>query len=100
WLPGSEGAGVADVLLRNASGKVQYDFHGKLAYSWPRTAVQTPLNVGQKDYHPQFAFGYGLTYEDNGDLGKLSEVSGLPANVAAPGVYLQRGKPAGGLALT
>ncbi|MDO1528396.1 glycoside hydrolase family 3 N-terminal domain-containing protein [Fulvimonas sp. R45] len=98
-LPGSEGAGVADVLLRDAAGKVRYDFHGKLAYSWPRTAVQTPLNVGQKDYHPQFPFGYGLTYEDDGDLGKLPEISGLPANVAAPGVYLERGKPVGGLAL-
>src|SRR5699024_9559223 len=33
WLPGSEGEGVADVLLRKADGKVQYDFHGKLSYS-------------------------------------------------------------------
>nr|WP_329743563.1 glycoside hydrolase family 3 N-terminal domain-containing protein [Dyella sp. A6] len=97
WLPGSEGAGVADVLLRNAAGKVQYDFHGKLPDSWPRTAMQTPLNVGQKHYDPQFPYGYGLTYEDNGDLGHLSEVSGLPANVAAPGVYLQHGKAAAGL---
>jgi beta-glucosidase len=60
--------------------------------------MQTPLNVGQKDYDPQFAYGHGLTYEDDGDLGPLSEVSGLPPNVAAPGVYLQRGKPAAGLA--
>lgn len=98
WLPGSEGEGVADVLLRDAAGKVRHDFHGKLSYSWPRSAMQTPLNVGQQDYHPQFAYGYGLTYEDDGDLGHLSEVSGLPANVAAPGVYLQRGEPAAGLA--
>ncbi|HET8555387.1 MAG TPA: exo 1,3/1,4-beta-D-glucan glucohydrolase [Rhodanobacteraceae bacterium] len=97
WLPGSEGEGVADVLLRKADGKVQYDFHGKLSYSWPRTAVQTPLNVGQKDYHPQFAYGYGLTYQDDGNIGKLPEKSGLPDNVAAPGIYLQRGKPAAGL---
>jgi beta-glucosidase len=97
WLPGSEGAGVADVLLRNAAGKVQYDFHGKLPSSWPRTAMQTPLNVGQKHYDPQFPFGYGLTYEDDGDLAQLSEVSGLPANVAAPGVYFQHGKAAAGI---
>jgi beta-glucosidase len=99
WLPGSEGAGVADVLLRDAAGRVQHDFHGKLAYSWPRSAVQTPLNVGQKDYHPQFPFGYGLTYEDDGDLGTLSEASGLSASVAAPGVYFQHGKPVGSLGL-
>ena len=100
WLPGSEGEGVADVLLRGADGKVQYDFRGKLPYSWPRTAVQTPLNVGQRDYHPQFPFGYGLSYADDGDIGTLPEVSGLPANVAAPGVYLERGKPAEGLSLS
>src|SRR5690625_496684 len=98
WLPGSEGEGVADVLLK-ADGKVQYDFHGKLAFSWPRTAVQTPLNVGQKNYNPQFAYGYGLTYEDDGNIGKLPETSGLPDNVAAPGVYLQHGAPAAGVSL-
>ncbi|HEX7340445.1 MAG TPA: glycoside hydrolase family 3 N-terminal domain-containing protein [Rhodanobacteraceae bacterium] len=99
WLPGSEGEGVADVLLRKADGKVQYDFHGKLAFSWPRTAVQTPLNVGQKNYHPQFPYGYGLTYEDNGDIGTLPEDSGLPANVAAPGVYLQHGAATPGISV-
>lgn len=96
WLPGSEGEGVADVLLRDADGGIQYDFRGKLPYSWPRTAMQTPLNVGQKNYSPQFAYGYGLTYEDDGDLAPLSEVSGLPANLASPGVYLQHGEPAAG----
>jgi beta-glucosidase len=95
WLPGSEGEGIADVLLRDAGGKVQYDFHGKLSYSWPRTAMQTPLNVGQKDYDPQFAYGHGLTYEDDGDLGPLSEVSGLPPNVAAP--VRRNVKPCAGL---
>lgn len=99
WLPGSEGGGVADVILRTPAGAVAHDFHGKLAYSWPRSAVQTPLNVGQKNYHPQFAFGYGLTYEDKDTLGPLSEVSGVSDSEAAPGVYFQRGKPVAGLAL-
>ena len=26
WLPGSEGGGIADVLLRRADGRVQHDF--------------------------------------------------------------------------
>ena len=39
WLPGSEGGGVADVLFRNANGKVNYDFVGKLSFSWPRTRI-------------------------------------------------------------
>jgi beta-glucosidase len=97
WLPGSEGGGVADVILRTAAGAINHDFHGKLAYSWPRTAVQTPLNVGQRNYNPQFAFGYGLTYEDKDTLGELSEVSGVKDSAVAPGLYLQRGKPVAGL---
>jgi beta-glucosidase len=35
FLPGSEGAGVADVLIRKADGSVNYDFKGKLSFSWP-----------------------------------------------------------------
>ncbi|MET7141558.1 exo 1,3/1,4-beta-D-glucan glucohydrolase [Xanthomonas sp. PPL139] len=99
WLPGSEGGGIADVLLRKPDGSVQYDFHGKLSFSWPRTAVQFANNVGQKNYNPQFAFGYGLTYEDKGDLSRLSEVSGVSGAQAVGGVYLDRGKPATGINL-
>jgi beta-glucosidase len=55
--------------------------------------------VGQENYHPQFAFGYGLTYKDRDTLGKLSEVSGVRDSAVAPGLYLQRGKPVAGLAL-
>lgn len=35
WLPGSEGQGVADVLLRNADGSIQYDVIGRLPFAWP-----------------------------------------------------------------
>jgi beta-glucosidase len=69
WLPGSEGAGVADVLFRKASGAVNYDFVGKLSYSWPRTPTQTPLNRGDTDYTPLFAYGFGLSYKDKDTLG-------------------------------
>src|SRR5207237_1180144 len=44
FLPGSEGGGVADVLFRNAKGRASHDFHGKLSFSWPKRADQTPLN--------------------------------------------------------
>jgi beta-glucosidase len=54
WLPGTEGAGVADVLF----GK--RPFTGRLSLSWPRTVDQQPLNVGDPGYNPQFPFGYGL----------------------------------------
>lgn len=99
WLPGSEGEGIADVLLRNASGAVAHDFHGKLAYSWPRTALQTPLNVGQPNYDPQFAYGYGLSYRDNGDLPRLAEVSGVSDKEAPAGLYFLHGKPVSGFVL-
>ncbi len=68
WLPGTEGRGVTDVLFGHGV------FRGRLSFSWPRTACQTPLNTGDKDYHPQFAVGYGLTYDaPHADLGKLDE---------------------------
>lgn len=99
WLPGSEGAGIADVLLRGSDGRVQHDFKGKLSYSWPRTATQYANNVGQKDYDPLFAFGFGLTYADNGDLAALPEASGLTGNEGATGVFFARGDAGPGMAL-
>jgi beta-glucosidase len=67
WLPGSEGAGVADVLFGKS------EFRGKLPYSWPKRSDQSPLNVGDADYDPLFAYGYGLTTKQNGVLPRLSE---------------------------
>ena len=98
-MPGSEGAGIADVLLRGRDGKPQHDFKGKLSFSWPRTATQYRNNVGQEGYDPLFAFGFGLTYADKGDLAPLPEASGISGEQGAAGVYLQRGKPAPGFAL-
>jgi len=54
WLPGSEGAGVADVLF----GK--RPFTGRLPVSWPRSESQEPINVGDRPYDPLFPYGYGL----------------------------------------
>lgn len=70
WLPGSEGEGVADVLL----GK--QDFTGKLSFSWPKRPDQTPLNVGDANYDPQFAYGFGLSYAAPAVTGELAEVAG------------------------
>ncbi|WP_438862910.1 glycoside hydrolase family 3 N-terminal domain-containing protein [Neptunicella sp.] len=73
WLPGSEGAGVADVLFADKTGQPLYDFSGKLSFSWPKSPLQDQLNIGDKDYDPLFAYGYGLTYQDNGELATLAE---------------------------
>src|SRR3954466_11457420 len=47
WLPGSEGGGIADVLIGTRDGKPRKDFRGRLSYSWPKTAGQFTLNTGQ-----------------------------------------------------
>lgn len=54
WLPGSEGGGIADVLIAGADGAARYDFTGKLPAAWPRTA---DLEDGAL-----FDFGYGMNY--------------------------------------
>ena len=91
FLPGSEGGGVADVLFRDAAGKVRHDFRGKLSYSWPKRADQTPLNSGDPGYDPLFAYGYGLRYADKGDLPQLSEERPAGARNGSDGVLFGRG---------
>ncbi|MEU4424542.1 glycoside hydrolase family 3 protein [Actinoplanes sp. NPDC024001] len=54
WLPGSEGAGVADVLFGRRP------FTGRLPLSWPATVAQVPVNVGDADYQPLYPYGWGL----------------------------------------
>jgi beta-glucosidase len=99
WLPGSEGEGIADVLLRTRDGRIAHDFHGKLAYAWPRSAVQVPVAAVARGEHPQFPYGFGLTYADSGNTGPLSEDAGIVLSGARAGVYFTHGKPAQGFAL-
>ncbi len=89
WLPGSEGGGVADMLFGKA------DFRGKLPYTWPKASDQTVVNVGDADYDPLFAYGYGLTFADKGDLTLLPETRAGSA-AADPGLLFAAGKPGGG----
>lgn len=69
WLPGTEGQGIADLLIRGRHN----GFSGKLSYSWPRSACQTPLNDPSQD--PLFKLGYGLRDWQTGNVGKLDETS-------------------------
>ena len=100
WLPGSEGGGVADVLFKTVQGAVAHDFRGTLPFSWPRTAVQTPLNLGQPNYDPQFAVGYGLSYVKPAKVGMLAEDSGVPNGGGEPGIYFARGALSPGWSFT
>ncbi len=53
WLPGSEGAGVADVLFGKRAPS------GKLSFSWPKTCEGAPLNSAEGALFPT---GYGLGF--------------------------------------
>ncbi|MDM8530345.1 CIA30 family protein [Anaerolineales bacterium HSG25] len=81
WLPGSEGDGVADVLFGDKP------FTGKLPMTWPRSYDQIPMNVGDADYDPLFAYGFGLTYQTDGSV-PTAGVENLPlvggASVTVP----------------
>ncbi|GGD66122.1 glycoside hydrolase family 3 protein [Croceicoccus mobilis] len=70
WLPGSQGAGVADVLVAGADGKPVRDFTGALSFPWPRDAVSPIAD-------PLFDLGYGLSYTKPGTVPKLAEGFGL-----------------------
>src|SRR5262249_4948138 len=100
WLPGSEGGGVGDLLFRNPQGGVDYDFRGKLSFSWPRTPEQTPLNVGDSGYDPLFAFGYGLDYHRARNLGALAEAPAQTGAVARNDRYFEAGRVAEGWKLS
>ena len=60
WLPGTAIEGISDVLLSNKDDSINYDFVGKLSYTWPKFN-----NAEKKNDINLFNFGYGLTYQDN-----------------------------------
>jgi beta-glucosidase len=63
FLPGTEGDGLADVLL---SG--EYDFTGRLSFAWPGSACSAGEGPGDI---VQFARGYGLSYAKAVTVGRL-----------------------------
>lgn len=85
WLPGSEGAGLADVLVGNKAGVKRFDFSGTLPTAWPKTA-----NMVDGTLYP---FGYGLKYTSPKSAWKaLPEVSGASGGDAR--VWFANGVPA------
>lgn len=79
WLPGSQGEGVADVLLRSAEGEVQYDFVGRLPMGWPNAEINT-VDPGLPVSDMAFARGYGLSVESDVAMATLSETPNVPQN--------------------
>lgn len=66
WLPGTQGRGVADVLVAGADNKAERDFTGRLPFAWPADA-RSPLVA------PLFPLGYGLDYTKSGKLAPVNE---------------------------
>jgi beta-glucosidase len=84
WLPGSEGGGLADVLIGDAAGKPRFDFRGKLPAAWPKTPSMADGAL--------YPFGYGLTYASPRTAWKaLPEAAGDARDAR---VYFAKGVPA------
>jgi beta-glucosidase len=73
WQPGTEGGGVADLLIGDAKGAPRHDFSGTLSYPWPSSAVLAPFARQGDQLAPAFPVGYGLSYAHGGKVGPLSE---------------------------
>lgn len=83
WLPGTEGAGVADVLFGD------YSPTGKLSMSWPRTMSQIPVNVGDLQYDPLFPYKFGLEYSKTDILSVSTNELKIYPNPATDYIRLQ-----------
>ena len=96
WLPGTEGAGVADVLVGDASGNARFDFIGRLSFTWPMKGDGAPLN-GPNAEGALFPLGYGLSYAQPRELAQLPEDSGVNLASSFDGNIFVRGDSASGL---
>mgnify|MGYP001164026746 FL=1 len=70
WLPGTQGAGIADVIVARRDGATPQNFTGRLPFAWPASAASPVTD-------PLFARGYGLDYSAGGSVGTLSEDPGI-----------------------
>lgn len=66
WLPGTQGNGIADVLVANADGKTPRDFTGRLPFPWPSDARANGSEA-------LFPVGYGLNYSSLSRAGTVNE---------------------------
>ncbi len=68
WLPGTESRGLTDVLFKDYKNATNFDFVGKLPFSWPKTPFQANLNYYDPASDPLFPFNYGLSYQNSSNL--------------------------------
>ncbi len=67
WQPGTEGAGLTDVLVASADGKAWAGFSGRLSFPWPAG----PCQFSAHEKQPWWPVGGGLS-------GKETQVSTKP----------------------
>ena len=91
WLPGSEGEGIADVLFHSV-GAEHFDFTGRLAFSWPKTAMPVRFDDKGNVSGALYPRGWGLDYASKVESPPLSENPSLPPQWAAsPGSLFHAG---------
>jgi beta-glucosidase len=73
WLPGTEGRGLADMLLAGRNGKPAFDFTGRLSFDWP--AGDCLPKAGGIQFHR----GYGLSLARRSRIGRLPEAAPVMA---------------------
>jgi beta-glucosidase len=78
WLPGSEGAGIADLLFRQADGSIRQDFTGRLSFSWPDSAMPVRFDDSGRVNGALYARGFGLSVAQQPRPRRLSEDPKLP----------------------
>jgi beta-glucosidase len=86
WLPGSEGEGIADVLIASPTGQPRVGFTGRLPFSWPATAMPVTFDPAGTVSGALFARDFGLDDAtsvetpqlpiDPGALGRFAAASG------------------------
>jgi beta-glucosidase len=86
WLPGTQGQGVADVLVAGADGTTRRDFTGRLSFPWPADA-RAPM------VKPLFKVGYGLDYKQRRRVAAVNEDPRMELGKAEQATaYIVRGK--------
>ena len=87
WLPGTQGAGLADVLVAQANGKPKRDFTGSLSFAWP-----AGCEPGSPDMLP---LRWGSSYAAPRPLPTLNTECSLDGQSGAGLTLYDRGVPAG-----
>jgi beta-glucosidase len=93
WLPGSEGQGVADVLVADNRGQARYDFTGRLSFEWPNADINVD-DVKLPVTEQLLSLGAGLSYGDKAILSGLLRDKPL-SNVATVGEVIFAGSSRG-----